>query len=440
MGSETLAALMFPLLFLFVFMGIPVAFALIATAFVMALPVFGELASLQIYNQVQNTASQLLLTAVPAFVFMGVMLEASGISERLFRAMQVWLGRLPGGLSLATMTMAAIIAASTGIVGAVEVVIGVMAIPIMMRYRYDRALISGTICAGGSLGTMIPPSIVVVIYAAIANESVGKLFAAVLFPAAIMVVLFLGYILVRAISNPTLAPPVVEDEGLSFGQKLWISATGIVPAFLLIAAVLGAILLGVATPTEAASVGALGAVLLTMAYGRFSWPVLLDTLNRTLKINCMILLIVAGGNMFAGIFRLHQGNALVQDMVSTLDLSPLGIVGILLLIVFVAGFILDWVSVVLITLPIFLPILAAYDIDPIWFACVMIVVIQTSYLTPPMAPSIFYLRSIAPREITFSDMYRGVLPFIICQLIVLALVFFFPGLATYLPAQIEGFQ
>jgi hypothetical protein len=194
MESETLAALMFPLLFLFVFMGIPVAFALIATAFVMALPVFGDLASLQIYNQIQNTASQLLLTAVPAFVFMGVMLEASGISERLFRAMQIWMGRLPGGLSLATMTMAAIIAASTGIVGAVEVVIGVMAIPIMMRYGYDKSLISGTICAGGSLGTMIPPSIVVVIYAAIAQESVGKLFAAVLFPALIMVVLFLGYL------------------------------------------------------------------------------------------------------------------------------------------------------------------------------------------------------------------------------------------------------
>ncbi|MCR9174494.1 MAG: TRAP transporter large permease subunit [Alphaproteobacteria bacterium] len=440
MGSETLAALMFPLLFLFVFLGVPVAFALIATAFLMALPAFGELASLQIYNQIQNTASQLLLTAVPAFVFMGVMLEASGISERLFRAMQVWMGRLPGGLSLATMTMAAIIAASTGIVGAVEVVIGVMAIPIMMRNGYNKSLISGTICAGGSLGTMIPPSIVVVIYAAISQQSVGKLFAAVLFPALIMVALFLGYILLRAILKPEDAPRAVEEEPVPLLEKLKITATGMLPAAALIVAVLGAILLGVATPTEAASVGALGAVILTVLYGRFSWAVLYDTLERTLKINCMILLIVAGGNMFAGIFRLHRGNALVQDIVTSLDLTAFGIVGALLLIVFIAGFILDWVSVVLITLPIFLPILAQFEIDEIWFATVMIVVIQTSYLTPPMAPSIFYLRSIAPASITFGDMYRGVMPFIICQIIVLALVMMFPELATYLPSQLQSYE
>ncbi len=440
MGSETLAALMFPLLFLFVFLGVPVAFALIATAFLMAMPAFGSLASLQIYNQIQNTASQLLLTAVPAFVFMGVMLEASGISERLFRAMQVWMGRLPGGLSLATMTMAAIIAASTGIVGAVEVVIGVMAIPIMMRNGYNKSLISGTICAGGSLGTMIPPSIVVVIYAAISQQSVGKLFAAVLFPALIMVALFLGYILARAILKPEDAPRAVEEEPIPLFEKLKITATGMVPAAALIVAVLGAILLGVATPTEAASVGALGALILTVLYGRFSWAVLYDTLERTLKINCMILLIVAGGNMFAGIFRLHRGNELVQDIVSSLDLTAFGVVGALLLIVFIAGFILDWVSVVLITLPIFLPILAQFEIDEIWFATVMIVVIQTSYLTPPMAPSIFYLRSIAPASITFGDMYKGVLPFIICQIIVLVLVMAFPELATYLPSQLQSYE
>ena len=440
MGSETLAALMFPLLFLFVFLGLPVAFALIATAFLMALPAFGSLASLQIYNQIQNTASQLLLTAVPAFVFMGVMLEASGISERLFRAMQVWMGRLPGGLSLATMTMAAIIAASTGIVGAVEVVIGVMAIPIMMRNGYNNSLISGTICAGGSLGTMIPPSIVVVIYAAISQQSVGKLFAAVLFPALLMVALFLGYILARAILKPEDAPRAVEEEPIPLLEKLKITATGMLPAAALIVAVLGAILLGVATPTEAASVGALGAVILTVLYGRFSWAVLYDTLERTLKINCMILLIVAGGNMFAGIFRLHRGNALVQDIVTSLDLTAFGIVGALLLIVFIAGFILDWVSVVLITLPIFLPILAQFEVDEIWFATVMIIVIQTSYLTPPMAPSIFYLRSIAPASITFGDMYKGVLPFIICQIVVLVLVMVFPELATYLPSQLQSYE
>ncbi|MEM7696339.1 MAG: TRAP transporter large permease subunit [Pseudomonadota bacterium] len=440
MESEVLAALMFPTLFLFVFLGIPVAFALIATAFLLAFPEFGFRTPVQLYNSIQGTASQFLLTAIPAFVFMGVMLEASGISERLFKAMQVWLGRLPGGLSLASVAMAAIIAASTGIVGAVEVVIGVMAIPIMMRNGYSKSLISGTICAGGSLGTMIPPSIVVVIYASIANESAGKLFAAVLFPAGIMVALFLGYIFLRALLRPQDAPPVMDGVDLSLGQKLWVSLTGIVPAFFLIGAVLGAILMGVATPTEAASLGALGALILTIAYGRFTFKVLFDTLRRTLLINCMIMLIVAGGNMFAGIFRLHQGNALVEQLVVTSGLSDWGILFVLILIVFIAGFILDWVSVVLITLPIFLPILAGANIDTIWFAAIMVIVIQTSYLTPPMAPSIFYLRSIAPKEISFGDMYRGVLPFIACQLLVLALVLLFPGLATYLPAQLQGFN
>ena len=440
MESEILAALMFPVLFLFVFLGIPVAFALIATAFLLALPEFGLRAPVQLYGIIQGTASQFLLTAIPAFVFMGVMLESSGISERLFKAMQVWMGRLPGGLSLTSVAMAAVIAASTGIVGAVEVVIGVMAIPIMMRHGYANSLIAGTICAGGSLGTMIPPSIVVVIYASIANESVGKLFAAVMFPAAIMVALFLGYIFFRALMRPQDAPPVHEGTDLPLTAKLKVTAVGILPAFFLIGSVLGAILLGVATPTEAASLGALGALVLTIAYGRFSLSVLADTLRRTLLINCMIMLIVVGGNMFAGIFRLHQGNALVQDLVATMALPEWGIVAVLLLIVFIMGFILDWVSVVLITLPIFLPILESAGIDPVWFAAVMVITIQTSYLTPPMAPSIFYLRSIAPPEITFGDMYRGVIPFIVCQLIVLALVMMFPALATYLPAQIQGYS
>lgn len=440
MESEVLAALMFPVLFAFVFLGVPVAFALIATAFLLALPEFGFKSPIQLYGIIQGTASQFLLTAIPAFVFMGVMLESSGISERLFKAMQVWMGRLPGGLSLTSVAMAAVIAASTGIVGAVEVVIGVMAIPIMMRNGYAKSLIAGTICAGGSLGTMIPPSIVVVIYASIANESVGRLFAAVMFPAGIMVALFLGYIYLRALLRPEDAPTISDGMEYSLGEKLWVTLTGIVPAFFLIGAVLGAILFGVATPTEAASLGALGALILTIAYGRFSMAVLYDTLRRTLLINCMIMLIVVGGNMFAGIFRLHQGNVLVQDLVFAMALPEFGIVLILLLIVFILGFILDWVSVVLITLPIFLPILASAGIDPIWFAAVMVIVIQTSYLTPPMAPSIFYLRSIAPPEITFADMYRGVLPFIACQLIVLALVIVFPALATYLPSQIQGYN
>jgi len=434
MEPQTLAALMFPVLFLFVFLGIPIAFALLGAAFLFGLPLYGAKIGLQMYAGITQTASNFLLSAVPPFVFMGCMLERSGIAERLFRAMQLWLGRMPGGLALATMAMATVVAASTGIVGAVEVVIGVMAIPIMLRYRYDHVLVAGTICAGGSLGTMIPPSIVVVIYASVANLSVGQLFAGVLAPGLIMVALFFGYILIRCIVSPDHGPRVQSAElDVGWLERLWITLVALVPATLLIIAVLGAIIAGVATPTEAASVGALGAVLLTLAYGRFAWDVLADTLKRTLLINCMILLIVVGGSMFAGVFRIHRGDRLVANIIDYLGLADTTLILALLLVVFVAGCILDWVSVVLICLPIFIPILNAAGVDPIWFAVLMIVVIQTSYLTPPMAPSIFYLRSIAPPEISYIEMYKGVLPFVICQIIVLLMIVFWPPLATRLP-------
>ncbi|MCP5151935.1 MAG: TRAP transporter large permease subunit [Ectothiorhodospiraceae bacterium] len=425
---------MFPALFVMVFLGIPIAFSLLACAFLFGLPLYGMKIGLQMYAGITQTASQFLLSAVPPFVFMGFMLERSGIAERLFQAMQLWLGRLPGGLALATLAMAAVIAAATGIVGAVEVVIGVMAIPAMLQLRYSRVLISGTICAGGSLGTMIPPSLVVVIYASVANQSVGQLFAGVLAPAVVMVSLFFGYILSVCLIKPHLGPPAPEIAAVPLGRKLWITLTALIPAVVLILAVLGAIIAGIATPTEAASVGALGALILTIVYRRFRWSVLSDTLRETLLVNCMILLIVVGGSMFAGVFRIHGGNQLVAGLVEGLGLGETGLVLVLLAVVFVAGFILDWVSVVLLCLPIYLPLLEAVGVDMVWFAVLMVIVIQTSYLTPPMAPSIFYLRSIAPPEITFGDMYRGVTPFIICQVITLLVVFFWPPFATWLPS------
>ena len=433
MSGELLAALMFPTLFIFVFCGLPIAFSLLATAFLFGLPIYGHVIGLQMYAGITQTASQFLLSAVPPFVFMGFMLERSGIAERLFYALRMWLGRLPGGLALATMAMAAVIAASTGIVGAVEVVIGVMAIPAMLQYGYSRVLASGTVCAGGSLGTMIPPSIVVVIYASVANLSVGQLFAGVLAPGMIMVTLFFSYILIRCTMKPEEGPRAPIEDSVPLGQRLWITLTAFIPAVALIFAVLGAIILGIATPTEAASVGAVGAVLLTIAYGRMKWSVMKETLAQTLLVNCMILLIVVGGSMFSGVFRIHGGNTLVSTVVDAMGVGDLGLVLILLVVVFIAGFILDWVSIVLICLPIFIPLLAASGVDQIWFAVLMVVVIQTSYLTPPMAPSIFYLRSIAPPEITYSDMYWGVMPFVICQVITLLLVFFWPQLATWLP-------
>ena len=425
MSGETYAALMFPALFLLVFLGIPI---------------FKDFIGLQLYGSILQTATQYLLSAVPPFVLMGAVLERSGIAERLFKAMQLWLGRLPGGLALATISMAAVFAASTGIVGAVEVVIGIMTIPVMLSYHYSRSLVAGTICAGGSLGTMIPPSVVVVIYASVAQMSVGQLFAGILLPGVIMIGLFLGYIVIRCVLRPEDGPPAVsKDDDTPLGQKLWVTLTALLPATGLIVAVLGSIMVGIASPTEAASVGALGAIVLTVAYGRFNTEMAIDTLKRTLLINCMIMMIVVGGTMFAAIFQVHGGHRLVGNVVDYLDLAPAAMLVMMLLIVFLAGFILDWVSVVLICLPIFLPLIKSIGVDPIWFAVLMIIVIQTSYLTPPMAPSIFYLRSIAPPEIGYRDMYMGVAPFVVCQVLVLVLVVLFPALAEYLPAQFSAF-
>ncbi|MSP89098.1 MAG: TRAP transporter large permease subunit [Alphaproteobacteria bacterium] len=441
MTPEMLAIMMFVALFVLVFLGIPISFSLLATSFVFGLSVFSEkVVGSQLSGMILQTAQQFLLSAVPPFIIMGCILERSGIAERLFQTMQLWMGRFPGGLALATITMGAIFAASTGIVGAVEVVIGVMAIPVMLKYRYNKDLIAGTICAGGSLGTMIPPSLVAVIYASVANMSVGKLLAGMVIPGLFMVTLFLIYIVIRCVLRPQDGPPVPSDQiNASFCEKIVISVTGLVPASLLIAAVLGSILLGIASPTEAASVGALGAFLLTTAYGRLSWPVVTDTLRRTILINCMIMLIVVGGTMFSSVFRVLGGEKLVATMVVDLGLGKGMVIFVCMAIVFAAGFVLDWVSIVLICLPIFLPLVAVMKIDPIWFAVMMVIMIQTSYLTPPMAPSIFYLRSIAPPEITYKDMCVGVAPYVVCQLLTLLVVILFPELATYLPKQMSGF-
>ncbi|RDC73664.1 C4-dicarboxylate ABC transporter permease [Rhodovulum sp. 12E13] len=433
MSGETLAALMFPCLFVFVLLGLPISFSLLVTAAIFAWPLFGDAVANQLYAGISQTASSFVLSAVPPFIFMGFMLERSGVAERLFAALQLWLGRLPGGLALATMGMAGILAAATGIVGAVEVLIGVMAIPAMMARGYDKRLISGVICAGGSLGTMIPPSIVVVIYATVAQISVGQLFAAVMLPGIIMIALFAGYVLGAAFASPRMAPAEVSETQVPLGEKLRVTGVALVPMVALIVAVLGSISFGIASPTEAASVGALGTVLLTIAYGRFTWATFTEALRQTMLVNAMILLIVVGGTIFAGTFRIHGGNGLVRDLLEATGFGQTGIILVMLLVVFIAGFILDWVSVVLICLPIFVPVLSAFQIEPLWFAVLMIVVIQTSYLTPPMAPSIFYLRSIAPPDITYRDMYWGVVPFILAQLATLALIFAFPALATWLP-------
>lgn len=432
------ATLMFPALFALILLGLPIAFSLTIVSVGAGLAAFGPAAFNQLYGSFYSASTNFILSAIPMFILMGALLERSGVAERLFKVMSMWLGRLPGGLALATIAMGGIFAAAAGVVGAVEVMIGMMAIPAMQRMGYNNSLIAGTICAGGSLGTMIPPSVIAVMYASLAQISVGKLLAGMILPGLLMVGLFLAYIVIQGILKPTPVPVEAQEPDLPLGEKLWLTVTTLLPVFALIFAVLGSILGGIASPTEAAAVGAAGALILCVIYGRFSPKVLAESLSITVRISAMILLIVAAGTMFMGVFAANRGASLIRDVIEATGLGTNGMIVFFLLIVFLLGFVLDWTANVLICVPLFAPFVRAAGIDPIWFGTLVIIVIQTSYLTPPMASAIFYLKSIAPKDMTYGQMCRGVLPFVGLQLLTLLIVAAFPELVTWLPARIVG--
>lgn len=431
--GDYLALAMLPALLLALFLGFPVAFSMMGVALIFGIATFGEPVIFQFVQKVDAMATAFELAAVPLFIFMGAMMERSGIAEQLFEAIHLWTRRLPGGLAVGTVLMCVVFAASSGVIGATETVVGMLAIPVMLKYAYDKGLISGTICAGGSLGAMIPPSIVFVVYATQAQLSIGHLFAGAIIPSIAMVGLFLGYTLVRCYLHPQAGPPIAAEElDVPMKEKLRITATSLLPAFAIVVTVVGSILAGIASPTEAAGVGALGTILLTLSYGKLDLAVLKEAGRATLVITSMVMFIVVGGTMFTSIFQMNGGRQLIQSVISTMDLSPTQLIFVILFILLILGFILDWISVVLICVPIYDPLLRAAGIDPIWFAVMAIVAIQTSYLTPPMAPTIFYLRSIAPPDITYRDMYVGVAPFVLCQIGVLFMIFFMPSTVLWL--------
>ena len=431
---EYTSLLLFPFLLVLLFAGFPVAFSMMATAFVFGVWTFGWAFVFQVSEKIEDVASNFVLAAVPLFVFMGTMMERSGIANRLFEAIHLWTRRLPGGLAVGTVLMCIVFAASSGVVGATETVIGLLAIPVMMRYRYNKELIVGTICAGGSLGTIIPPSVVVVIMGPLANVSVGDLMVGMVFPGLIMAGAYIVYILVLCTLRPEMGPripPAADDPPL--GEKLRVTAIALVPPLCMIFAVLGSIMLGWAAPTEAAALGAAGSVVLTLFYRTFTWSVLHEAVMKTLLISTMIMAIILGGSMMTGAFVGAGGIAVAQELVDSMALGPWGLLGIVLFLAFIGGFFLDWISIVLILVPIFSPLLTAVGIDMVWFCIALLIVIQTSYLSPPMAPAIFYFRAISPPEITTGHMYRGVLPFIGLQVVTLAIVLTFPGVVLWLP-------
>lgn len=438
--SDYFILLMFPGVLISIFFGFPVAFSLMGMSLIFGCIGFGDAIGAMLVRRVWDVANNYVLAAVPLFVFMGSMLEASGIASRLFDSMIQWTGRLRGGLALGTVMMCTIFAAATGIIGASEVVIGLLAIPAMMARKYNKGLICGTICAGGSLGTIIPPSVVIVVYGPSAGLSVGRLLMAAVFPGLLLSALYIIYIILRCLVRPGDGPGLPPEAlGMPLKDKLMLTATSLMPPILLIFAVMGTILLGWAAPTEAAALGAFGAVILTTAYGKMSRKTFKEACYSTLRISAMIMLVLTGGTMYTGVFLGMGGGEVTEQILKALNLSPWAMLVLFLFIAFIAGFLLDWISVLLIFVPIFVPLITKMGFDPIWFSVLFLIVIQTSYLTPPMAPAIFYLKGIVPPEIHVTDMFRGVVPYIVLQLIAISIIMFAPKIALWLPEMMIGF-
>jgi tripartite ATP-independent transporter DctM subunit len=426
---------MFPALLLTILTGFPVALAMLSLAVIFGLHSFGFEGLLhQCIQKIEETATAQVLAAVPLFIFMGAMFEQSGIANRLFDAIQMWIRRLPGGMAVGTVLMCVIFAATSGVVGATETVVGLLAIPPMLRYGYNKGLISGVICAGGALGTVIPPSVLAIVIGPTAQADVGRVLIGMFIPGLMLAGSYILYIVIRCAIRPQDGPRVLlVDHDPTLGEKLKLTGAVLVPPLVVIVAVLGSMIAGIATPTEASATGALGTVLLAVIYRRFSWPVLADATMRTVRITAMILTIVACGQMFAAVFVGSGGLLIVQDFLSAGGVDKYSLLFAVMIIVFISGFMLEPLVIILMVVPIVTPLIVNAGFDREWFCVLFLIMLQTGYLTPPMAPSIFYLRGIAPPEIKLNHMYTGIWPFIALQVTVVGLLIANPKFVTWLP-------
>ncbi|WP_366922008.1 TRAP transporter large permease subunit [Metallumcola ferriviriculae] len=420
-----------------IILGYPVAFVLGGLASIFGFIFIGPEVSNLFMLRLFGVMGDYILLAIPLFVFMGVVIEKSGLAARLYDAAYVILGRLRGGLAIATLITCTIFAAATGVIGASVVTMGLMALPSMIRYNYDKPLATGVICAGGTLGILIPPSVLILIYGPLAGLSVGRLFMAAFMPGLLLASLYVGYVLIRSFLQPDIAPSMPSDHpdfNVSIGRKFYLFATSILPVGVLILAVLGSIFFGVAAPTEAAGVGAFASLILAACYKQLTWKNLKEAIYSSMTYSAMIYLVLIAAGFFTAVFLNLGGGKVVENIVLGLPLPNWGILLVMFTIIFILGAFIDWIGTLMIGVPLFTPIAAAMGYDPIWFAMMFIVVMQTSFLTPPFAYAIFYLKGIAPPEVTTGDIYRGVIPFILLQIVGVLLLAAFPQIALWLPS------
>ncbi|WP_394139044.1 TRAP transporter large permease [Cytobacillus oceanisediminis] len=386
-------------------------------------------------NSIFGTMSNYTLVAIPLFTLMANFLSSSRVADGLFEYMRYLLGPLRGGVALTVIVVSTIFAATTGIVGASIVTMGVLGMPVLLKYGYDKRLASGVVAAGGTLGILIPPSIMLIVLGAQAQVSVGKLFLSSIVPGLMLAGAYCVYVLIACWKNPDWGPAVSKEEMKDMPMRKVIigSLVNLVPPMILIIAVLGTIFTGVATPTESAGVGAFLSLMMAIAYKRFTWKMLADAVYDTAKITAMALVIIVGATAFTSIFLALDGDTLIQNFVMDLGLSKWGVFIAMMLISFILGMFIDWIGIVMIIMPIFLPLLELYDFDLIWVVTVFAVLLQTSFLTPPFGFALFYLKGIVPPEVKMTDIYKGIIPFVIIMLIVTTLITVFPDIVMWLP-------
>lgn len=438
MVAEALALVLFALVFLLLLGGYPVAFTLGGISVIFGLFTFGGDFFYLLPLRVYGTMGNYVLMAVPLFVFMGMMLEKSGIAENLLETMALLFGRFRGGLAIAVVVVGAMLAASTGIVGATVITMGLISLPTMLKRGYSTELATGTIATSGTLGQIIPPSVVLVLLGSVLSVSVGDLFLAAVVPGVILVVLYLSYILIMSLIKPQSAPSMPLEEIQKFREK---GMTGrILKAFFLpfflILAVLGSIFAGIASPTEAAAVGAAGATLLTVVQRKFNISILKQVMRETTHLTSMVFIILVGATAFSLVFRGLGGDIYLITLIENSQLSPQAFLLLVMIAVFVAGFFIDFIEIIFIIVPVVTPIFLALGIDLIWVGILIALNLQTSFLTPPFGFSLFYLKGVAPAQVRTSQIYRGIIPFVAIQLAFLMLVILFPQLVTWLPQQL----
>jgi tripartite ATP-independent transporter DctM subunit len=391
-------------------------------------------------NQTYTVMSNDVLTAVPLFLFMGYIVERANIIDRLFTTLNIAAKDVPGSLGVAALFTCSLFATATGIVGAVVTLMGLLAFPQMLKAGYRQSFAAGIICAGGTLGILIPPSIMLIVYAATSGVSIVRLYAGALLPGFLLVGLYILYVMIRSIVQPSVAPRPAKESlpEVGFGQLLWMIATSFLPLAVLILAVLGSILFGLATPSEAAAVGALGGMLLAVAYRAMSFGRLRESVYLTVRTTAMVCFLFVGSNSFASVFAYLGGSQLIADFVLGMELTPLTFLIMAQIVIFILGWPLEWTEIIIIFVPIFLPLLPHFGIDPLFFGILIALNLQTAFLSPPMAMAAYYLKGIAPPHVSINQIFAGCMPFMLWVLVSMVLIYIFPGIVYWLPNLVYG--